>query len=47
MSICKNNTQKKVYFRKNFFQVDTNIYVPVCLPDPGSDYEGEDAWVTG
>ena len=28
-------------------QVDTSVYVPVCMPAPGSDYEGKDAWVTG
>jgi len=27
--------------------VDTSVYVPVCMPAPGSDYEGKDAWVTG
>jgi len=27
--------------------VDTNIYVPVCMPAPGMDYQGKQAWVTG
>jgi len=27
--------------------VDTDVYVPVCMPAPGSDYEGLEAWVTG
>ena len=27
--------------------VNTDIYLPVCLPPYGADYEGEKAWVTG
>jgi len=27
--------------------VNTDIYLPVCLPPHGADYEGKKAWVTG